>query len=52
MVALSIVDQDYFTLCILVNITVVHIRISCIKSSIIHPGHGLWLRIYVVFTEA
>ena len=49
MVGLSFVNQ-YYTLCILVNVTV---WISSIKSSINYIIHGLWLRIYlIVFTEA
>ena len=49
MVGLSFVNQ-YYTLCILVNVTV---WISSIKSSINYITHGLWLRIYlIVFTEA
>lgn len=50
MVGLSIVNQYYFSLCILVNVT---IWISSIKSPIYYIIHGLWLRIYlIVFTEA
>lgn len=49
MMGLSFVNQ-YYTLCILVNVTV---WISSIKSSINYIIHGLWLRIYlIVFTEA
>jgi hypothetical protein len=52
MVGLSFVNQ-YYTLCILVNVTV---WISSIKSSINYIIHGLWLRIYlivfVIFSEA
>lgn len=49
MVGLSFVNQ-YYALCILVNVTV---WISSIKSSINYIIHGLWLRIYlIVFTEA